>query len=258
MDFSAKLENLQAKVNETVATARAAAAENRDQLKQRVDQAQDEAKQAMEDAKQQAGEAADRAQSKWAQMKADAAAKREDIKAKIDKRADQLDAKAAAKDADWPSRMQPTPSTTPSGWSPTRNWPCSTRWMRVSTQTSGPRSPARRSQPKRRDPPRKGRGWSRGHRLTENDQDQPAGIIPPSYSPGATPTPRASGYWRGQHRAAHFDTLRSPSCANVPEWILRDERLVQRPRASLTMWGRLQPMTPKRSWTDPTSMSSRR
>ena len=43
MDFSAKLENLQAKVNETVETARAAAAENRDQLKQRVDQAQSEA-----------------------------------------------------------------------------------------------------------------------------------------------------------------------------------------------------------------------
>jgi hypothetical protein len=101
MDFSAKLDELQAKVNETVETARAAAAENRDQLKQRVDQAQSEAKQAMENAKQQAGEAADRAQSKWAQMKADAEAKREDIKAKIDKRADQLDAKAAANDADW-------------------------------------------------------------------------------------------------------------------------------------------------------------
>ena len=39
MDFSAKLENLQAKANETVATARAAADENRDQLKQRVDKA---------------------------------------------------------------------------------------------------------------------------------------------------------------------------------------------------------------------------
>jgi F0F1-type ATP synthase membrane subunit b/b' len=40
MDFSAKLENLQAKANETVETARAAAAENRDQLKQRVDKAE--------------------------------------------------------------------------------------------------------------------------------------------------------------------------------------------------------------------------
>jgi flagellar biosynthesis GTPase FlhF len=101
MDFSAKLENLQAKVNETVETARAAANENREQLKQRVDQAQDDANQAMEDAKQQAEETADRAKSKWAQMKADAAARREDMKAKINKRADQLDAKAAATDADW-------------------------------------------------------------------------------------------------------------------------------------------------------------
>jgi hypothetical protein len=101
MDFSAKLENLQAKVNETVETARAAAAENRDQLKQRVDKAEDNAKQAMQDAKQQAEQTADRAKSKWAQMKADAAAQREDMKAKINKRADQLDAKAAAADADW-------------------------------------------------------------------------------------------------------------------------------------------------------------
>ena len=101
MDFSERLENLKAKVDELVATARAAAEENRDQLKQRVEQAQDDANQAMEDAKQRADETADRAKSKWAQMKADAAARREDVKAKIDKRADQLDAKAAAADADW-------------------------------------------------------------------------------------------------------------------------------------------------------------
>ena len=50
MDFSAKLEELQAKTNETVATARAAAAEDRDQLKQRVEKAQDDAKQVMQDA----------------------------------------------------------------------------------------------------------------------------------------------------------------------------------------------------------------
>ena len=101
MDFSAKLENLKAKVDEVVASARAAAAEDRDQLKHRVDQAQDDANKAVADAKQRADEATDRAQSKWAQMKADAAARREDIKAKIDKRADQLDAKTAAQDADW-------------------------------------------------------------------------------------------------------------------------------------------------------------
>ena len=50
------------------ATAWAAAAENRDQLKQRVDKAEDDAKQAMQDARQQAEQTADRAQSKWAQM----------------------------------------------------------------------------------------------------------------------------------------------------------------------------------------------
>jgi ABC-type transporter Mla subunit MlaD len=101
MDFSAKLGNLQAKVNETVETARVAAAENREQLKQRVYQAQDDANQVMEDAKQQAEETAHRAKSKWAQMKADAAGRRVDIKAKINKRADRLDANAAATDADW-------------------------------------------------------------------------------------------------------------------------------------------------------------
>lgn len=51
MDFSAKLEELQAKTNETVATARAAAAEDRDQLKQRVEKAQDDAKQVMQDSR---------------------------------------------------------------------------------------------------------------------------------------------------------------------------------------------------------------
>jgi hypothetical protein len=47
MDFSAKLENLKAKVDEIVTTAQAAAAEDRDQLKQCVDQAQDDANQAL-------------------------------------------------------------------------------------------------------------------------------------------------------------------------------------------------------------------
>jgi hypothetical protein len=101
MDFSAKLENLKAKVDEVVTSARAAAAEDREQLKQRVDQAQDEANKTVQDARQRADQAADRAQSKWAEMKTDAAARREDFKAKIDKRANQLDAKAAATDADW-------------------------------------------------------------------------------------------------------------------------------------------------------------
>jgi hypothetical protein len=50
--------------DEALETARAVAAEDRDQLKQRVDQAQDDANRAVEDAKQRAGEAADRAKSR--------------------------------------------------------------------------------------------------------------------------------------------------------------------------------------------------
>ena len=52
MDFSEKLESLKAKAAETAATVQAAAAEDRDQLKQRIDQAQDAANQTMQDAKQ--------------------------------------------------------------------------------------------------------------------------------------------------------------------------------------------------------------
>jgi ElaB/YqjD/DUF883 family membrane-anchored ribosome-binding protein len=63
MDFSAKLDSLKAKVDEVVASAKAAAAEDRDQLKQRVDKAEDDAKQAVADAKQRADETADRARA---------------------------------------------------------------------------------------------------------------------------------------------------------------------------------------------------
>jgi hypothetical protein len=58
-----ELETPKAKAAETAATVQAAAAEDRDRLKQRIDQAQDAANQAMHDAKQQAEQAADRAGS---------------------------------------------------------------------------------------------------------------------------------------------------------------------------------------------------
>ena len=101
MDFSAKLENLQAKVNEMVATSRAAAEENREQLKQRVDQAQDDANQGH--GGRQATSRRDRrsGQEQVGPDEGRCCSRREDVKAKINKRADQLDAKAAAKDADW-------------------------------------------------------------------------------------------------------------------------------------------------------------
>jgi membrane protein involved in colicin uptake len=144
MDFSAQLEKLQQRINETVASLRTASVESRDQLKQRIDQAQVDANLALKDAKQQAEEASDQAQSKWAQMKADASAKLDDVKAKIDARADQHDAKAAAKDADKAER-DASDAIDYAVWLPTvRGSPCSTRWTRVPTQTNGPRSPARR------------------------------------------------------------------------------------------------------------------
>jgi hypothetical protein len=63
MDFSESSKPPKAKAAETAATVQAAAAEDRDRLKQRIDQAQDAANQAMHDAKQQAEQAADRAGS---------------------------------------------------------------------------------------------------------------------------------------------------------------------------------------------------
>jgi hypothetical protein len=101
MDFSARLEQLQQRVEQANAAVQAAASESRERLRQRIDQAQADLDQAGKDAQQQAGQASDRAQSRWAQMKADAAAKRDDAKAKIDKRTRELDANAAASDADW-------------------------------------------------------------------------------------------------------------------------------------------------------------
>ena len=65
MDFSAQLEKLQQRVNEMVASVRAASAETHDQLKQRIDQAQVDANLGLMDVKQQAEQASDQAQSKW-------------------------------------------------------------------------------------------------------------------------------------------------------------------------------------------------
>ena len=101
MDFSAKLENLQAKVNETVETARAAAARTATNSSSASIRHRTTRIRPWRTPSNKQSETADRAKSKWAQMKADAAAQREDIKAKINKRTDQLDAKAAATDADW-------------------------------------------------------------------------------------------------------------------------------------------------------------
>jgi hypothetical protein len=101
MDYSARLDALQKRVEDAKSAAQSAVTESRDQLRQRIGQAQVDMNLAVKDAQQRAGEATDSARSKWAQMKADAAAKMDDLKAKIDKRNAQQDANIAVNDADW-------------------------------------------------------------------------------------------------------------------------------------------------------------
>lgn len=95
MDFSAQLDNLKKRVDDTVAVARAAAEEDRGKLQKHIEKAEVDANLALKDTEQGAGEAADRVQSKWSQVKADAAAKMDDAKAKIDKRNKLMDADGA-------------------------------------------------------------------------------------------------------------------------------------------------------------------
>jgi hypothetical protein len=100
MDFSAQLDNLKKRVDDTVATVKAAAKEDRDQLEQRIQKAEVDANLALKDTKQKAGAAGAKAANKWDQAKADAAARMDDAKAKIAKRNQQMDAAAAATDAE--------------------------------------------------------------------------------------------------------------------------------------------------------------
>jgi len=99
VDFSAQLDNLKKRVDDTVATVKAAAQEDRKKLQQRIEKAEVDANLALKDTEQKAGETAARARGKWDQIRADASAKMDDAKAKIDKRNQQMDAAAAAADA---------------------------------------------------------------------------------------------------------------------------------------------------------------
>jgi hypothetical protein len=99
MDFTSQLDTLKKRVDDTVATVKAAANETRDELKQRIDKAQLDANLAMKDMEQQAGKAEAAAASTWAKAKADASAKMADIKAKAEKRQAQVDSDLAAADA---------------------------------------------------------------------------------------------------------------------------------------------------------------
>jgi len=147
MDFSAKLESLKAKVDEVVASARAAAADDLDQLKQRVDQAQDDANKVVADAKQRADETADRAQRKWAHLRPTLLLEERTSGQRSTSGLISWTLRRPPRTRIGPRRMRPTPSTTPSWLSLTRNWRCSTRSTRALAQTNGPRSPAARPRP---------------------------------------------------------------------------------------------------------------
>jgi hypothetical protein len=100
MDMSHYFENLGQKLDASMAAVRAAAAENRQQLRQRIDKAEVDANLALKDTEQAVGKAATEARSKWAQMKADASTKMAETKAKLDQRDKEIDAAMAEQDAE--------------------------------------------------------------------------------------------------------------------------------------------------------------
>lgn len=100
MDMSHYFENLGKKLDASMAAVRAAAEEDRQQLRQRIDTAQVDANLALKDTEQNLGKAAAEARSKWAQMKADASTKMAEAKAKMDQRGEKIDAALAENDAE--------------------------------------------------------------------------------------------------------------------------------------------------------------
>ena len=100
MDMSHYFENLGKKLDASMAAVRAAAKEDRQQLRQRIDKAELDANLALKDTEQNASQAASAARNKWAQMKADASTKMAEAKAKLDQRGNEIDAKLAEDDAE--------------------------------------------------------------------------------------------------------------------------------------------------------------
>lgn len=100
MDMTHYFENLGVKLDEGIATVRAAAEEDRQQLRQRIDKAEEDASLALKDAEQHVGKASAEARSKWAQMKADASTKTAEAKAKMNQHGKEIDATLAENDAE--------------------------------------------------------------------------------------------------------------------------------------------------------------
>lgn len=100
MDMTHYFESLGKRLDESTATVRASANENRQQLQQRIEKAQADALHALDETEQKTDKAADEARSAWAHMRQDAATKMAEVKSKIDRRGDDIDADMASFDAD--------------------------------------------------------------------------------------------------------------------------------------------------------------
>ena len=100
MEMTHYFESLGKRLDGSIATVRASANEDRQQLRQRIDQAQADALHALDETEKKTDRATDEARSRWAQIQQDAATKMAEVKSKIDRRGDDVDADLAAFDAD--------------------------------------------------------------------------------------------------------------------------------------------------------------
>ena len=100
MEITHYFESLGKRLDESLASVRASADEDRQQLQQRIEQAQGDALRALDETGQKTDKATKEARSKWAQMQQDAATKMAEVKSKIDRRGDDIDADLATFDAD--------------------------------------------------------------------------------------------------------------------------------------------------------------
>ena len=100
MDMSHYFESLGKQLDTSTAAVRAAAEEDRQQLRQRIAKAEVDANLALKDTELNVSKAAAEARSKWTQMRTDAATKMAEAKAKMDRRRNEIDATMAQTDAE--------------------------------------------------------------------------------------------------------------------------------------------------------------
>jgi hypothetical protein len=100
MEMTHYFESLGARLDTSIATVRAAADEDRQQLEERIDKAQADTRAALDKTELKADQAASEARDRWSQLKVGATAKTAEVKTKINRRGDEIDAEVAKFDAD--------------------------------------------------------------------------------------------------------------------------------------------------------------